>query len=184
MNEDVTAITGTPGVGKTTAAGLLRDEGFEVLDLNDFIYRKGLKGDKDIARDTFEVDLDLMKKKYREEAPDHDIVEGHLSHHLALSPTIVLRCSPEELKKRMEGKDWHQKKERENLRSEILDVILQEALENCGTVCEVDTTGVDPVEVKERIMDILGGETEDYSPGKVDWPLSMLDDYRHSSTIE
>ncbi len=165
------AITGTPGVGKTTVSDLLEEE---VLDLNEFVMEKGLTEDKDKEMDSFNVPIEKMKKAYEEDAPKHDIVEGHLSHHLGLSPTIVLRCSPEELEERMEDKDWSESKVQENLEAEVLDVILVEAAEMCDSVYEVDTTGREPEEVKEDIMNILDGKTEDYSPGSVDWTGEFL----------
>lgn len=165
----VTALTGTPGTGKTTTAEHLRKEGLEVLDLNGFIDKKGLKREEDKLRDTFNVDIQEMKELYKNEAPSHDIVEGHLSHLLDIDMVVVLRCSPEELKKRMERKDWHKEKKEENIEAEVLDIILMESLERCETVFEIDTTDMDPEQVKDSVFDILNGKTEGYEAGKVDW---------------
>ncbi|MBS3817103.1 MAG: adenylate kinase family protein [Candidatus Thermoplasmatota archaeon] len=165
------ALTGTPGVGKTTVSNLLREEGYEVLDLNRFIKENDLSEGEDPKRDSLEVDIGKLKEVYEKKKKDLNvkIVEGHLSHHLSLSPTIVLRCSPAELKKRMEKKGWDEEKIEENLEAEALDGILIEALDVCEEVYEIDTTEKDPEEVTECVKEILNGETEMYEPGEIDW---------------
>ncbi|MFP3871500.1 MAG: adenylate kinase family protein [Candidatus Natronoplasma sp.] len=169
------ALTGTPGVGKTTVSELLKEEGYEVLDLNRFIREKDLLEDEDAERGSFNVDTKRLREVFLEEGLEHDIVEGHLSHHLKLSPTIVLRCSPTELKKRMKEKGWSGRKVQENAEAEALDVILVEALEACDEVYEVDTTERTPQEVADRVKDIFKGETENYIPGSIDWAEEYLD---------
>ncbi len=164
-----TALTGTPGVGKTTAADELRDEGYRVLDLNEFIHEKGLRGDRDEDRDTYEVDLKGLKIIYEDDAPPHDIVDGHLSHNLNVSRIIILRCAPTELKERVKSKDWSEKKKKENIEAETMDVILIESIQGGEDVYEIDTTDKGPEEVKESIIEILNGNTEKYLPGRVDW---------------
>ena len=39
------ALTGTPGTGKSTVAGLLSEKGFEVLTVESLAEENGLKGD-------------------------------------------------------------------------------------------------------------------------------------------
>lgn len=170
------AITGTPGVGKTTVADLLKEEDYDVLDLNEFIKERGLRGDKDDERDTFPVDIHELIDTYPE-APLHDIVEGHLSHYLGISRTVVLRCDPNELKERVRTKDWHEEKRLENIEAEMMDVILSEAMYECEDVYEIDTTDKTPDEVKNIIVDIFEGKVgpERYRPGSVDWTGIELD---------
>ncbi len=114
------------------------------------------------------VNIDEMINLYSR-APDHDIVEGHLSHHLELPITIVLRCDPGNLKKRVGSKNWSTKKKEENLQSEILDVILIEAMEKDTEVYEIDTSNINPEQVCRAVVDILEGNTEQYEPGNIDW---------------
>ncbi len=163
------ALTGTPGVGKTKTAALLRERGYSVIDLNDFIEKNGFKKIKDVPRDTYEVDISVLRNIFKEKAPVCDIVEGHLSHHLGLSPIIILRCSPEILRKRMSSKDWHQKKIEENLMAEMLDVILLESVTYSKKVYEIDTTEMTLLKVAGAVEDILEGRIERYVPGHTDW---------------
>ncbi len=163
------ALTGTPGVGKTTVSKLLEKKGYNILDLNEFIRENDLIEGEDRERGTFEVDTELLLRAFNREKGEYDIVEGHLSHHLKISPTIVLRCSPEELKNRMEKKRWDQKKIKENTEAEALDIILVEALELCDQVYEIDTTDKNPEKVTECVIEILEKRSDDYTPGSVDW---------------
>lgn len=169
------ALTGTPGVGKTTVGNLLRQEGYDVLDLNTFIRRSNLRGRKDEARDSYDVDIEALKGRFRGE-PEYDIVEGHLSHHLSLSTAVVLRCDPRELKSRIEkAKDWAESKKEENIKAEMMDVILTESMDLCDEVFEIDTTSLTPRETKEAVLDILDGKTDTYLPGDVDWSEQLWD---------
>ncbi len=164
------ALTGTPGVGKTSVSEILRNKGYKVLDLNRFIMKKHLRGKKDIKRDTYEVNISELNKAIESKSQEYDIIEGHLSHHLGLSPIIILRCSPDELRRRVETKDWHQAKIEENILAEILDVILQESLEyDEKSVFEIDTTNKTTSEVGDSVHNILEGKTSLYSYGRIDW---------------
>ena len=168
------ALTGTPGIGKTTVSEVLKQRGYKILDLNNFIKEKGLRGDKDIDRSSFEVDTRHLKEVYHRENLNPDLVEGHLAHHLSLSPTVVLRCSPSELEKRMNKKGWNEDKIEENLEAEMLDTILIESLEICEDVYEIDTTGKSPKEVASAIEEIMQGKVENYEPGSIDWSEEFL----------
>ncbi|MFP4186486.1 MAG: adenylate kinase family protein [Thermoplasmata archaeon] len=169
-----TALTGTPGVGKTTVSEVLRERGYNVLDLNEFIRDKDLLGDEDVERDTFEVEIDEMIRIFEEERPDIDMIEGHLSHYLPVSATVVLRCEPSELEERMENKGWNWKKIEENLEAEILDTILIQAVEKNEKVLEIDTTGSDPSKVASSVEEIMKGKTKAYEPGSIDWSHELL----------
>ncbi len=168
------SITGTPGVGKTSAAKELEKEGYSVLDLNQFIADNGLREDKDEYMDSYNVDIEKMIDLYKKEAPKHEIVEGHLSHHLGIEPVIILRCSPQELEKRASTKDWPKHKLDENVEAEAMDVVLIEALEKNDEVYEIDTTDSSPKDVMKKIKEILNGNTEKFTHGRIDWAEEYL----------
>ncbi|MFP4050827.1 MAG: adenylate kinase family protein [Thermoplasmata archaeon] len=168
------SITGTPGVGKTSAAKELEREGYSILDLNEFIKNKGLREDKDEYMESYNVDIDKMIQLYKKNASEHDIVEGHLSHHLGIEPVIVLRCSPEQLRKRASSKDWPDHKLKENVEAEAMDVVLIEALNKNEEVYEIDVTDLTPKGVKEKIIEIVNGNTEKYTHGRIDWTEKYL----------
>lgn len=164
-----TALTGTPGVGKTTVSRILKERGYQILDLNGYIEEKGLAGDHDPVRDTREVDMEELSRYFEREDKIWDIVEGHLSHTIITERVIVLRCSPQILEKRMVSKGWHKEKVRENMMAEILDVILIEAMESTDEVYEINTTKMTPKEVADIVELILRGENHGHGPGGVDW---------------
>lgn len=168
------ALTGTPGVGKTTVSKILKKRGYDILDLNRFLKEKDLLGKKDIHRDTFEVDLERMKKVFEKENLKVDIIEGHLSHHLSVSTAVVLRCAPPVLKERMKSKGWKKEKIEENVEAEMIDAILIQAMETSEEVFEIDTTELAPSQVASSVEDIIGGKTEGYEPGTVDWSDELL----------
>jgi len=87
---------------------------------------------------------------------------------------IVLRCSPKVLESRLKRKGWPEKKVRENVEAEAVDVILIEALENVPDVCEIDTTEMTDGQVARAIERIVKGERQKYRVGNVDWSQEVL----------
>ncbi len=90
------ALTGTPGTGKSSVSEELRSRRYDVVDGKRFIIEHGLMGNLDKARNTHEVDLDLLNDALepfrRSEGPV--IFDSHLSHFMDSYGIIVLRCSP------------------------------------------------------------------------------------------
>ncbi|MFB6209414.1 MAG: adenylate kinase family protein [Candidatus Nanohaloarchaea archaeon] len=159
----IVALTGTPGTGKTAVSEQL--DGFRTVDLGDFCRTREL-GEQ---REEFEVNIEEMREELEDylENEEKMVIEGHLSHHCPADYCIVLRCHPEELRERLETRDYSREKIEENVEAEKLDSILIEAVENQENVIEVDTTGRDASEVAAEIRKKLEeGET---GYGKVDW---------------
>ena len=96
------------------------------------------------------------------------ILEGHVSHLLPVDTIIVLRASPKTLKERLAARGWSEVKIRENIEAEALDVILCEAVDTNKKVYEIDTTNMTPMQVKEAVLEIIGG-TDKYQVGGVDF---------------
>jgi adenylate kinase len=158
------ALCGSPGTGKSTVAKLLP---YSVVDINKLV-RDGLCLGMDLERGCLEADMDGIEDRLTElDADDIIILDGHFSHFFA-SEAIVLRLHPQELRKRLEARGYHEKKIRENLEAEALDVILSEAVELCNKVDEIDTSEKTPEEVAELISRVIKGEIR-FSPGQVDW---------------
>ena len=156
------ALTGTPGTGKTTISQLFDEQAYEVIDLTEYVKEKGLgeKGEKE-----FEVDIEQMKKSLEDE--DFGVLEGHLAHHIPVDICVVLRTRPDELRERLEDRDYSRGKVEENIQSEILDVVLSEAVENQETVVEIDTTGKDAEEAFKEVKRKIEEGENDY--GNFDW---------------
>ncbi|BAM70726.1 adenylate kinase family protein [Methanothermobacter sp. CaT2] len=167
-------ITGTPGVGKTTVAGILRERGLEVISLGELIRQKGFVLGRDPIRGYLEADIEAACS-HLQEMEGLDVVEGHLSHLCrSCSMVIVLRLHPEVLRGRLEGRGYPEGKVLENLEAEALDVCTVEAFEIHGErVHEVDTTGRSPHEVADIITDIMNGSRV-CPPGGVDFSGWLL----------
>ena len=168
------AVTGTPGVGKTSACALITR--MRIVHVNDLVDELGLVSGYDRARRTKEVDVPKLAKAVAKMEGDM-LLEGHFSHLLGPELAIVLRCSPAVLEKRLKKKGWPEKKIRENVEAEAVDVALIEAIENVSEVCEIDTTKMKPNQVARAIESILAGERQKYRVGNVDWSEEVLDWY-------
>ncbi len=160
----ILVLTGTPGTGKTSVAAEL-DSFNVVVDLTEFVREKGLG----VQKDGFEVDIDAMVDALNEEVGrgDNTVIEGHLAHHFPADYCVVLRCEPGELEERLSERDYSQEKIRDNVESEALDLILQEAVETQDNIIEIDTTGREPEEVAAEIERRM--ENGDTGYGEVDW---------------
>jgi len=164
------ALTGTPGTGKTTIAGLLP---YKVIDLNALV-KDGLNAGIDPIRGCLEADMEGLERRLASmDTDDIIILEGHFSHYFA-NEAIVLRLDPSDLKKRLIARRYTSSKTQENLESEVLDVILIEAVEFCKKVNEVDTTGKSPEEIADLVVRILRKEIT-LEPGQVDWMEDFFD---------
>lgn len=149
----IITITGTPGTGKTEVAKILAQKlRFELISINDLIENKELRYTIDKTRNTKVVDIkelqNIISRKFRKGSL---IVEGHYSHFLRSDITIVLRCNPVELAKRLKKKGWNHAKIKENIEAELIGIVSAEAFRNKRAI-EIDTTGKNPKEVAAEII--------------------------------
>ncbi len=159
------ALTGTPGTGKSTVAGIL-NAGFRVIHLNELI-RSGYNEGVDEERGCLIADIEGLSRLV--ESMEGDIIlEGHVSHLLPVDAIVVLRASPGELRQRLKKRGWSDAKISENVEAEALDAILIESVETGRRVYEIDTTGLTPAQVRDALLEIIGG-TDRYAPGSVDF---------------
>jgi len=180
----ITALTGTPGTGKTTVCEIISEHSqyrkqFYIVDLNKLILDEKLYTGKDEARDTYIADMDKLEERVKEiinQVPEgvDVLMEGHLAHLLHADAIIVLRAHPVALRKRLGKKNYSFKKIQENADAEALDVILVEAVERNKNVFEIDTTNMNPLAVVKAVAFIIeslkqGKIPEEFLPGKIDW---------------
>ncbi len=167
------AITGTPGVGKTSICKAL---GIDFTDLNSLIAAEGFYTAVDNG--TLIADLDKLEEYVTRAEPL--LIESHLAHLLMPDVAIVLRTNPLLLADRLKQKGFAAEKIAENVDAETLDVILIEAVELCETVYELDTSEKSKEEVASLVREIIDVETAGesgrrdalraiYKPGSVDW---------------
>ncbi|MHB1867494.1 MAG: adenylate kinase family protein [Nitrososphaerales archaeon] len=167
-------ITGSPGTGKKSVAiELAKISGLNLLLINDFAikHRFGV-----LRNEEFVVDLRRARKAID---TDGRIICGHLLPYIVpkseLDFVVVLRCSPNVLKKRYRKRGYSPEKINENLEAEMIGVIAEKAMTVYGSkkLIEFNTTRTRvPGRVAKRVLEIMKG---DGAPtfGKVDWLYSQ-----------
>jgi adenylate kinase len=123
-------------------------------------------GDDD-ERDAQIVDVDRWAAEF---VPVDGFIEGHLAHLLACDRIVVLRCRPDELKKRLSRRKYREAKIRENTDAEAIDVCLIETVEKFSPeqILELDTTERDVASCADQIERFEKGEIPaDF--GHIDW---------------
>ncbi|WP_297471283.1 adenylate kinase family protein [Thermococcus sp.] len=163
----IIAVTGTPGVGKTTVSKLLaRKLGYEYVSLRDYAMERGIG---EMKGDELEVEVDELAYNFeRDFAGKNVVADGHLSHLLKADLVVVLRAHPKLVGERLKARGYSKEKIGENVEAELVDVILVEALEENENVIEVDTTGKTPEEVVDEILGLIQRGVK-RRVGIVDW---------------
>ena len=173
------ALTGTPGTGKSTAAGLLAKSGFEILSVESLAERSGLKGVLDPEDGTLVIDTDALhralSKSWQTAPKGRIVIDGHLSHHLPCDAVVVLRCSPNVLESRLEERGYSIEKIRSNSEWELIGGAWNE-YETSVPWIEFDTSTSDSESVVASITGWIadGFKPASQSPG-IDWIESMED---------
>jgi len=163
----IIAVTGTPGVGKTTVSKLLAEKlGYEHVNLRDYALEKDIG---EMKGEELEVEVDELVYNFERDFKGKDIVvDGHLSHFLPADLVVVLRAHPRLIGERLKERGYSREKVGENVEAELVDVILVEALEENENVIEVDTTGKTPEEVVDEILELIEKGVKK-RVGLVDW---------------
>jgi adenylate kinase len=158
-------ITGTPGTGKSMISDELSHRGHTVVHLTMTVGPYVIGDDEE--RDAAIIDTDRWAAEF---VPVEGFVEGHIAHLLPCDRIVVLRCRPDELKKRLAQRKYKKEKIQENADAEALDVCLIETVENFkpAQILEIDTTGHDAGYCADRIEAFVRGEIPaDF--GHIDW---------------
>ena len=161
------ALTGTPGVGKSTVGRLLAHR-FRVEEVGALARRWGCA--RGSGRNLV-VDLRALGRKVGggPDGPSVDVVVGHLAHLLPMRGAVVLRCHPVQLAQRLARSRRGNREERAaNVVCEATDAIAWEARDRGLKVYEVDTTDRPPSRVARAVADRLKGGGRSTAP-RVDW---------------
>ena len=173
-------ITGNPGVGKHTIAKEIERTWkiSELIDINKTAIDAGLV---EQGQDTLDVDVNKLKKHLEPIVSDiprlhwmgrTGLIVGHLAPYVlnakSCHPCIVLRKNPYKLLDIYKKRGYTEKKMKDNLGSEILGIITNDAIKNFGQekTFQVDTTDHTPKELAVRIHDIYYGED---NGDNIDW---------------
>ena len=173
-------LTGSPGVGKHTIAKEIERTWkiSELIDINKIAIDAGLV---EQGQDALDVDVNKLKKHLEPIVSDiprlhwmgrTGLVVGHLAPYVldgkSFNPCIVLRKNPYKLLDIYKKRGYTEKKMKDNLGSEILGIITNDAIKNFGQekTFQVDTTDHTPKELAVRIQDIFYGKD---NGDNIDW---------------
>ncbi len=138
-------ITGAPGTGKSTLAKILAQKlGYHRVNLHR--YYKQLSISYNSKKQCYDIDFTKFKSFVQQQTKKHPqlILDSHISHLLPkrmVDLCIVLTCSNLKLlKKRLEQRNYSQRKVRENLDAEIFQICLMEAKEKKHKIIVIDTS--------------------------------------------
>ena len=170
----IIVISGTPCTGKTSTAKILsKILKARLISISELVKSEEISGSYDKKRKTSVVDEKVIKNRINKLAykTPTTIVEGHVAHIIDADKTIILRCNPLVLKKRMRKRKWSKAKIKENIEAEILDVITIEALGINKHVVEIDTSDLTPKKIALIIKKLLNNHRlqKEYLPGRIDW---------------
>ncbi|MFX1316273.1 MAG: adenylate kinase family protein [Promethearchaeota archaeon] len=177
-------ISGTPGCGKTSVSKKIAERvNVKIISLNKLAISKHLSLDYDSYRETYIVEtkslIPLLKKeveRIKKKRPDFLIIEGHFSDIVPesyINYVFILRCDPDELKKRLEKKGYKIKKIRENIQAEILGNCVNYFIQKRMKIplIEIDTTNISIENIAKIIIEILvkNKNVDNHKVGNVDW---------------
>ena len=179
MPKRVILVTGTPCVGKTSAARLLTSKlNALYINLTDLAFQNNLIKEKDQKRNTAIINESAMRKTLRNLINETDkkeiVVDGHYAANVVPAKLttyiFVLRRDPVELRELMKKQGYSEAKLNENLAAEILDVSLVDALNTQPTAktCEINATGKTPEEITNQILRTMT-KRKKCRIGIVDW---------------
>lgn len=165
-------------MGKTSVSQALANKlGALHLDIASLVGCEQMASGYDKRRQTLIADTDRVTRRVRQIASNTSktlIIDGHYATDIVpakqVARVFLLRCHPEELRKRMDERGFKGPKVKENLAAEILDVCLADAVANVGKekICEIDTTGQTVDAIVDQILSVLRGKKR-CAIGIVDW---------------
>ena len=189
------SICGTPGVGKTTAASMLADHGWEIIQEKDLISDLSLFDEIDMENGELIVEPDILRKGFRvwaEKLTADTVLEGHLSYLAPADLVLLMRIDPLVVRERLLKRDYSEDKITDNVEAEALgyiffrcceeeeNALLEKDWKEMGKgqalLLERDVTDLSPEAISEWFLEMIGAFRDKklkmislYRPGKVDW---------------
>jgi adenylate kinase len=161
------SITGTPGTGKhRIGKAIAKQFNLEFVDLGKLAMEKNIVT-PDLERETNIVDISALQKLTKNK--ENALFVGNFAELIPSDIVLVIRCSPEILKKRLIDREWSKSKIKENLLAEALGSCLISALNHNPpeNVAEIDNSHDFEATLQTIIKIIQGTEKKTY--GQIDY---------------
>jgi len=162
-------ITGNPGVGKHTITQEIAEKlELPIIDINSIAKDAGLfKKNKD----TYDVDTVKLEKILEQKISEKKVIVGHLAPYVLdknkVKIVIVLRRNPYDLISVYKERKYTDEKSKENLGSEVLGVIVHDAINKFQEkVFQINTSGKSIQETVEKVMKMI---STNEGNEEVDW---------------
>lgn len=162
-------ITGSPGTGKKTVGkAFAKITGLEFVSINEFAIKN--RFGKQVGSE-FTVDVKRLRGKIETQGR---MLSGHLLPYVVpnrdLDLVVLLRCSPNVLRRRYSSRSYSNEKIRENIEAEMIGVIAFACLKeyDIEKIAEFDTTRTKVDTIARKVSDIIKGK-EGPSFGSIDW---------------
>ncbi len=172
------AISGTPGVGKTSTGILLAKRlDVDVLELSRLVEREKLYSRRDEVRATLVADMEALERYLAElfsQTKRTHLVLGHFADIIPdkfLKCLVVLRCHPKILTERLKERQWTHAKILENVQAEILGECTSQALlrHPSEKIFEINVSQHTEEEVADFIEKVFSGQSTEFVPGRISW---------------
>lgn len=167
------ALTGSPGTGKTTVSSLIAGSGYFIQTMESLAEDFKCIETVDPEDGARPIDIEKLRNILETEwslGPSRStVIDGHLSHLLPVDCVVILRCRPVELRERLAGRSYSEKKISDNIDWEILGGAWAE-VGNIIPVIEFETTSE---KVEDIVRKILEWVADDFKPSRpvnpIDW---------------
>jgi len=172
------SISGVGGAGKTsTAEALARRMKWKLVKLNDLARKLNAYTGYDRKRKSKIVSMAKLAMGLRKLSKEHDnlIIEGLYAHEFPADISVVLRCRPDALEKRLKKKYTWPTKITENAEAEMIGLITAEALggRKSRILYEIDTTKLTAAKTAAIIEKMIAAASKrkkmKYAAGRIDW---------------
>lgn len=173
----IVALTGTPGVGKSSVGEILKKKNYFVIELAKIADKYNFISGYDTKRNCKIIDLkklDMWVKKNLKKSDQIIFLIGHYAHLIENDLVIVLRCSPKALEKRLKRKRYIKKKIAENLEAEGIGIITAESLSKNKNTYEIDATRGDAKSIADKVTQILNNKFKGYEAGNINWSEEIM----------
>ncbi len=162
-------ITGNPGVGKhTLAKKISKRMKLSIIDINKIAKDSGLFKRNN---DTNDIDVEELEKILKQKTSKNNVIVGHLAPYVLkkeqVKIMIVLRRNPYDLISVYKDRKYSEKKIIENIGSEILGVITNDAINKFEEkIFQINVSEKTIIEVVENTIKVIMNERGNE---EVDW---------------